>query len=163
MSRRERVDRTIDSIIGTLENLKTKLPAARTELITQLRLAGELCAADPSRPNIIHTNDTTPTERAVLTRDRVQALLDDLDQTLNAMATIAHNLHRDCDRYIGTRIAVPRCDGGVNYRGYLLTIAQGGWSNPTCTNIPTEGKTCDTCQNRAAMWARRNPKDVRVA
>lgn len=162
MSRNERIDRTIVSIIGGLENLSIKLPAARAHLLDQINQCGSIRAADYTASHITHTGDTTPVEAAMLQTDRLKAQLDDLNDNLNAVALIVHNLNRDCDRTIGTRQPgrqTPRCDGGVNYRGYIIPLAEGGWSNPACQNTPTEGKTCDSCEMEAGKWARRNPKN----
>jgi hypothetical protein len=160
-TRTERIDRTISSIIGGLENLTVKLPAARAHLIAQIRITGEPASTPTDATTVTHTSELTPVEAAANNRAHLQAILDDWSATLDAIALQVTHLNRDCDRAIGTRTPgrqTPRCDGGINYRGYIIPIAEGGWSNPGCHDTPSEGKTCDNCEQRASMWARRNPK-----
>jgi hypothetical protein len=171
MSRTERIDRTIDSIIGGLESLKALAPQARAHLLAEINLCGEPRAAS-TEPTVTSSSDTSPTEAAALTAVTLRARLQDIDDTLNALAQQVTNLRQDCQQWIGTRTPgtgpwindrtpgrqTPRCDGGVNYRGYLTPLAEGGWSNPACQDTPSEGKTCDACEMRASVWARKNPK-----
>jgi hypothetical protein len=159
-SRTERIDRTIDSVIGGLESLKALAPQARAHLLAEINLAGEPRAASTD-PTVTSSSDTTPVEAAAITRETLQARLQDIDDTLNAIAQQVTNLRWDCTRWIGTRTPgrqTARCDGGLNYRGYIIPIAEGGWSNPACQDTPSDGKTCDTCEHRAKVWARHNPK-----
>jgi hypothetical protein len=149
-----RIDRTIDSIIGQLEHLTSKLPAARTHLLAQLATAGEPAAHPTDTPGR-GGGQSTSVEAAILTRAHLRNQLDGLNDELNAIALIAVNLRRDCDRIIGTRTVTPRCDGGVGRDGYLVPASDGGWSNPGCWNVPDGSTTCDTCIAAAEAWQRR--------
>lgn len=149
-----RIDRTIDSIIGQLEHLTVKLPAARTHLLAQLAVVGEPAAHPTDSPGR-GGSSSTKVEASVLARAWLQSQLDSLNAELNAIALIATNLRRDCDRIVGTRTAAPRCDGGVGRDGYLVPASEGGWSNPGCWNVPGDSTTCDTCIAAAEAWQRR--------
>jgi hypothetical protein len=150
-----RIDRTIDSIIGGLENLTVKLPHARAILLVELAGIGEPAGTAYDGDGIRGGGENTPTEAGALTRVHVQARLDGLSQELNAMTLIVTNLLRECDRIIGTPTVTYRCDGGVGRDGYTLPRGGGGWSEPDCFNVPSEGrKTCDQCRQRAYRWKR---------
>jgi hypothetical protein len=135
-----RIDRTIDSIIGGLENLTVKLPHARAILLVELAGIGEPAGTAYDGDGI---------------RGGGEARLDGLSQELNAMTLIVTNLLRECDRIIGAPTVTYRCDGGVGRDGYTLPRGGGGWSEPDCFNVPSEGrKTCDPCRMRAFRWKR---------
>jgi hypothetical protein len=85
-TRTERIDRTISSIIGGLENLTVKLPAARAHLIAQIRITGEPASTPTDATTVTHTSELTPVEAAANNRAHLQAILDDWSATLDAIA-----------------------------------------------------------------------------
>lgn len=151
-----RIDRTIDSIIGQLEHLTTKLPAARTTLINQLAHVADITASRHDQQPSTTSNGST-VEAAVLAAAHIRTQLDNLSHELNAITLIATNLNRDCDRIIGTRTPTDRCDSGIGRDGYNIPRQDGGWSDPTCWNVPPDNrKTCDACRQRADRWKRQH-------
>lgn len=154
-------DRVLDSIIGLCESLRVKLPAARAHLLAQLAICGEP-AATGDAPKVSHTAELTPVEAAAHQATHLRTELRALDDELNAAALTLRNLHRDCNRVLGTRQPAPRCDGGVGRDGYLTPLDEGGWSHPDCWNIPDldadtgrQHTTCATCRAAAEAWRRR--------
>jgi hypothetical protein len=154
MNRNQQI-RALEQIIGQAESLTVKLPAARDHLLVELHhLDGMPGGSDA--PKVQASSELTAVERAVAGRANVQARLKDLDDNLHAASLILRHLRSDCDKILGTRFEVPRCDGGVGYEGYMIPQADGGWSNPSCANVPSDGrKTCDQCRGRASTWKRR--------
>jgi hypothetical protein len=170
-----RTDRILTSIIGYTEGLTTKLPNARTHLRQLINsIDGFPVGADTDTPSgggltltITHRDDptipedqvdrvpATAVELAAHRRSQLELDLGYIDATLNDVVKSLLKLHRECDRIIGTRIETPRCDGGTGREGHLLPRAEGGWSDPSCHNVPSEGrKTCDSCRQRFHRWAR---------
>jgi hypothetical protein len=150
-----RIDRTIDSIIGQLENLTVKLPNARAVLLTELAHAGTPSGTAYDGDGIRSGSESTSVEVGALRRTQLQGRLDGLSHELNAMSLIVTTLLRECDRIIGKQVEVYRCDGGVGRDGYDQSRADGGWSEPDCFNVPSDKRTtCDACRQRADRWKR---------
>jgi hypothetical protein len=151
-----RIDRTIDSIIGQLENLPVKLPNARAVLLTELNNIGAPGAAAYDGVKVTGGKaELTGVEAAADRRVHLNARLQAYNDELNAISLIVTNLLRDCDRAIGKQPEVYRCDSGVGRDGYKLARADGGWSELDCFNVPSEGRTtCDACRQRAGRWKR---------
>ena len=156
-----RTDRTIDTIVGLAEGLSTKLPAARDHLLREIRLLDGFTGGSDA-PKVKATSELTGVERAASQRIHHQQRMDALNDEINAVVLVLRNLHSECDRIVATRVETPRCDGGAGRSGHMIPRAEGGWSDPTCHNVPSlERKTCDACRQRFHRWAREN--DVRVA
>jgi hypothetical protein len=152
----QRIDRTIDSIIGQLENLSTKLPNARAVILTELANLGAPGGTAYDGAKVTGGKaELTTVEAAASRRIDSQARLDGWSHDLNAISLIVTNLLRDCDRAIGKQTETYRCDGGVGRDGYAMPRDGGGWSEPACWNVPSEGRTtCDPCRARASRWKR---------
>ena len=152
----QRIDRTIDSIIGQLENLTTKLPNARAVLLAELANIGAPGGTAYDGVKVTGGKaEMTGVEAGASRRTYTQARLDGWSHDLNAISLIVTNLLRDCDRAIGKQPEVYRCDSGIGRDGYSVPRDDGGWSDLNCHNVPTEGrKTCDACRMRADRWKR---------
>ena len=152
--RYQRIDRTIGSIIGAAEALGMKLPGAKIELLRQMRaIDGYPTGSD--NPKVKAEAELTTVEAAAGHRMRLQADLRALDDELNAVVLILVNLNRDCDHYIGLRLAGPgRCsatgrDGAIE------------WSDPKCWNAPDRGPLCARCYHRERRWRQRHGLPIR--
>lgn len=154
------IDRRINAAIGRLERLAVKLPAAVDALLDRRRKIDGWNGA--GQVHVQQTAELTPTEASVDQRLHIDRLIANLYEEIDAIALTARNVEADCDRYLDAGRPIvdepkPRCDGGAGYEGYLIPTGEGGWSNPECHNIPSEGrKTCDQCRGRASTWKRRN-------
>lgn len=144
----QRVIRTIDAIIGRLEHLTVKFPAAIDALCDQRRkIDGWPAGAD--NPTKVKTKaELTPTEAAYAHREHIDLLMTNMHDELNAVAKIVANLAQDCDRYIGHQLEpAPRCDGGSTRLGAIE------WGRPDCTNVPEAGRTmCSRCRKAEDRW-----------
>lgn len=131
-----------------IENLATKIQQARARIREQIDdIDGWTGNSDA--PKVTHTAELTPVESAAAQRLRLQWTIDDLEAHCRAIARIAHNACVDADRIIGTRVEVPRCDGGIGREGYLE------WGRPDCTNVPGPSRRqCDRCRQAEYRWRR---------
>lgn len=94
-----------------------------------------------------------------LAADRAQ-ILDDL----KALDDIFTSMMKVVRFTQGVRLKVDesRCYTDPGLEGYLLSIEEGGWSNPACTNKPRTGKggLCDPCRQRLDRYRQR--RDLKV-
>lgn len=88
----------------------------------------------------------TAVEVAAAQRIDLQNWLDDLEGHASAIAAIAANALRDCERIIGRRVVeVRRCDpSGRDGEGY--------WGDYGCPNVASRGPLCDKCSKREYRW-----------
>jgi hypothetical protein len=143
--------RRIDAIIGRLERLTTKLPAAVDALLDRRRKIDGWGNGGADNTRITYQAELTPTESPVAQREHCDVLMRNLYEELDAIRLIAGNLERDCDFYLRADLPdpgpKPRCDGGIGRTGYLE------WGDPTCTNIPEPyRKQCSRCRKAEDRW-----------
>jgi hypothetical protein len=173
-----RQDRRLIAASRLVENLAYKLPVARDHLRYQIALNdGRTTTASGSDTadrtiSVLITDDNgepilnehgeeqydqvpvTIVEAAMVHRDHLINVLADLDAHAKALATIAANALRDCDRIIGnvTPLEKPkRCDA-TGLDGYLLPWPGEGWSDLNCQDAPTRGQLCARCYQRHRRW-----------
>lgn len=127
-----------------VENLAYKYTAARRHLQREMHVLDGF-TGDNGEPKVRATTELTSVEAAAAQLEHLRAVLADLKANVRAVAVIAHNASRDCDRIVGIRVAVPRCDA---------TGRDGAieWGDPTCHNVPTRGTLCDRCSKREYRW-----------
>jgi hypothetical protein len=127
-----------------VENLAYKYTAARRHLQREMSILDGI-SGDNGDPKVKATTELTSVEAAAGQLEHLHKVLADLKANVRAVAVIAHNASKDCDRIIGIRVAVPRCDAA----GRDGTIE---WGDPTCTAVPTRGPLCDRCSKREYRW-----------
>lgn len=104
----------------------------------------------------------TAVERAAHTRWQLQANRAQIFDDLNALEELTNSLLKVA-RYTqgirGPSTEKPRCDTR-HLDGYLLARDDGGWSDPTCRDVPRSGQKgpCDACYKRHTRWRRLNGK-----
>lgn len=159
--RAQRIDSTIDNLIGHLENLKVEMPAAKNALMAR-RARVDGWPAGNDNPKVAGGESSSSVERAVESRvDRIDDTLNALDHELNAAVLIVRNLRADCQRHANTPIDKPRCDTGAGREGWTIPRTDGGWHDPICENVPPPDRnTCDACRKRAERWSRARLTDV---
>jgi len=144
------LSRRIDAIIGRLERLTTKIPAAVDALLDQRRRIDGW----PDGSSDVHvqaTAELTTVEAQVAQRQHIERQIVNLGEELDAVRLILLHVEKDCDRYLKSDTDLdppkPRCDGGQGRTGHLE------WGNPLCTNIPEPyRKQCSACRKREDRW-----------
>jgi hypothetical protein len=144
-----RVDRTIDSIIGTAEHIGIKLPAAKAELLYRLHTIDGYPTGTYA-PKVTATTELTTVEVAADQRIHLEADLRWLDDELNAAVLVLANLARECDRIIGMRLQGPGRCSAVGRQGAIE------WGDANCWNAPDRGPLCARCYQRERRWRQHN-------
>jgi hypothetical protein len=127
-----------------VENLAHKLTVARRHLRREIHILDGF-GGNNGDTKVSATAELTGVEAAASQREHLRAVLADLEANVRAIAVIAHNSCKECDRISGIRVAVPRCDS----QGRDGAIE---WGDPTCTSVPTRGPLCDRCSKREYRW-----------
>lgn len=140
-----RTDRTIAGIVGLAEGLSTKLPNARQALLEQRqRIDGHPARGERVGPR--GNAELTAVEAAASQRQHVEAQLKNLADELDAVVLTLRNLHRECDRHIGTRPEeVGRCSS-TGREGALE------WHDADCWDAPIRGPLCARHYQKERRW-----------
>lgn len=104
------------------------------------------------------TNELTGVEARAERRIRLMKDAEQLRDDLGRLEDITSSMLRICRHAQGVRLVSTepaRCWGG-GLDGYNIPIQDGGWSDPSCTNIPDNGETgpCTTCLDRHKRYRR---------
>lgn len=178
-----RPDAALLAAARLLENAASKVPAARQHLRReQLILDGMPTTAsgadrdpggghgqtirvridDPDGNPVLNDRGepqydwvpVTGVEATVFRLDRLNDHADDLLAQVRGIVTMIHNINRDCDRILGTRLAdTPRCSSEGR-------DGAGEWG-VACSNVPSRGPLCDRCAKAEYRWRTRNGKEPR--
>ncbi len=145
-----RADPNITMCADLLYANATTISAARAHLRHERHLIDGYPGGN-DEPVVTATSETTPVERAVLARQHIDNRLADLGALVRGLVTLTLELCRTADTALGVRVETPRCSA-TGREGAMLARADGGWSDPTCTNVPSRGPLCDSCARRETRF-----------
>lgn len=158
--RADNTDAALDFIVTYAAFLRNEIPAAKSAIRALMPdgLRGHTYNSTGAASNTY----ASPVESTVLHRIPGNHTLRTLDDELDATVKTLRNLLNDCRRIhqLGTKLpprdgCAARCDGGAGRDGYLVSKADGGWSEPGCNNVPSrDRRTCDACRQRHYRWLR---------
>lgn len=102
---------------------------------------------------------TTQPEREIVRIDTIREKTTTIHQLLEALDGCRRDLRDYCHQILTQAKAPtppPRCDGR-QLDGYIIALDDGGWSDPTCREIPRRGDSgpCDKCYQRHRRWRQR--------